>query len=401
MHVSKNRLEGSLADTRLDKLLEKLELHLFTGTIELKAAAGTGVVDLRAGAVEKVKVGSLEGDAAMKQARALDQGEYVVVQRVPDLTGALGSSAGLEGEVGDVPIAAIMRHCESHALTCSLIVVDGFDRGEIHYRAGDLDFVSLNGVRDEDAILTIVGWKAARFKVALPPLDLDIAGWPQVGPEPTQPFRISKMPPPKKRAASVPSIVEGVPNARAAGAMGPSAGQETVPVSLPEPVKAAVRAASAPPKAGAGSVSGTASGSGQTTALPDAPVAAASAAPSIVVASSSSGARRATGARPALTAAADGAAGAAAGSAAATSGAAASGAAAATATAASAAAASPAVSASAARSSAADSEGAQRLASVPPSTLPGLTTPSRLGDLLFVLLILVAFGVAAFLLDAR
>ena len=137
MHVSKNRLEGSLADTRLDKLLEKLELHLFTGTIELKAVAGTGVVDLRAGAVENVKLGTLEGDAAMKQARALDQGEYVVVQRVPDLTGALGSSAGLEGEVGDVPIAAIMRHCESHALTCSLIVVDGFDRGEIHYRAGD------------------------------------------------------------------------------------------------------------------------------------------------------------------------------------------------------------------------------------------------------------------------
>ncbi len=382
MHVSKNRLEGSLADTRLDKLLEKLELHLFTGTIELKAAAGTGVVDLRAGAVENVRLGTLEGDAAMKQARALDQGEYVVVQRVPDLTGALGSSAGLEGEVGDVPIAAIMRHCESHALTCSLIVVDGFDRGEIHYRAGDLDFVSLNGVRDEDAILTIVGWKAARFKVALPPLDLDIAGWPQVGPEPTQPFRISKMPPPKKRAASVPSIVEGVPNLRAAGAMGPSAGQETVPVSLPEPVKAAVRAASLPPKAGAGSVSGTASGSGATTAMPDAPPMAASAAPSIVVASSSSGARRATGANAAVG-----------------SGAAAAGAAAA-AVAAAASPAAAAASASAARSSS-DSEGAQRLASVPPSTLPGLATPSRLGDLLFVLLILVAFGVAAFLLDAR
>ncbi|MCC6998303.1 MAG: DUF4388 domain-containing protein [Deltaproteobacteria bacterium] len=393
MHVSKNRLEGSLADTRLDKLLEKLELHLFTGTIELKAAAGSGAVDLRAGAVESVRLGTLEGEAAMKQARALDQGEYVVVQRVPDLTGALGSSAGLEGEVGDVPIAAIMRHCESHALTCSLIVVDGFDRGEIHYRAGDLDFVSLNGVRDEDAILTIVGWKAARFKVALPPLDLDIAGWPQVGPEPTQPFRISKMPPPKKRAASVPSIVEGVPNARAAGAMGSSAGQETVPVSLPEPVKAAVRAASLPPKAGAGSVSGTASGTGQTTALPDAAPAPVSAAPSIVVASSSSGARRATGSSAAATAATAGAAAAGAVAAAASS------AAASSAASSSAASAPPAVPASAARSS--NTGGAQRLASVPPSTLPGLATPSRLGDLLFVLLILVAFGVAAFLLDAR
>jgi len=201
MHVSKNRLEGSLSDTPLEKLLEPCRRTLFTGTIEIKTPTEKGLITVRAGAVDAVRFQDLTDDAALQRIQALEDGDYVIAQRVPDMSGALGSSAGLEGEVHDVPLAKVMNHCEQHALNCTLIIVNEFDRGEIRYRGGDLAEVLLNGKTDDDAIVTIVGWKDAKFRIVLPPLDLNISGWPSVGPEPTAPFKITQMPVPKRIAS--------------------------------------------------------------------------------------------------------------------------------------------------------------------------------------------------------
>lgn len=193
VHVSKNRLEGSLADTRLEQLLEPCHRHLLTGTIKVRSEAGKGLIILRAGAVDQARFGDLIGDAAVARMCALDEGSYELAQRLPELGGALGSAAELEGEVEGVPIAKIMRHCEDNALSCTLTLVNGFDRGEIVYRAGEIVDITMNGKHDEDAIVAICAWKGARFRASAPPLDHDIGGWPRVTREPTAPFKIDHL----------------------------------------------------------------------------------------------------------------------------------------------------------------------------------------------------------------
>jgi hypothetical protein len=128
-----------------------------------------------------------------------------------------------------------MRHCEDHALTCSVTVLAGADYGEIRYRAGEIAEVRYNGAVDEDAVVALVKLAAGRFRVALPPLKLDIAGWPTVAREPTVPFRIQHL-------RATPAAGEG---GRGAAAAAPPAG-----AAAAEPARLAVRpvtARAAPP----------------------------------------------------------------------------------------------------------------------------------------------------------
>jgi hypothetical protein len=224
MHVSKNRLAGSLADTALEKLLEAAHKNLLTGQIVVQAEGKEGSLQLRAGAVDEVRFGDLKDDPALAHMKLLKAGTYELTQRLPDLGGELGSAAALDGEVTDIPITAIMRHCEDHALSCTLIVVAGYDRGEIVYKAGDLAGGTVNAQKSDDAVEQIVGWKNARFRVQLPPLDPGIDGWPAVTADPTAPFHVDGAPLKTMRAADAPP-----PDARAAAR--PSPGPKTAPVA--------------------------------------------------------------------------------------------------------------------------------------------------------------------------
>jgi hypothetical protein len=190
IYVSRNHLEGSFTDVPLDRILDACHKHLVTGEIRVTVADVKGIIELRAGAVDRAELGPHRGARALEQMRRLIDGDYELTQRLPDLTGELGGSSMLEGDVTGVPLIALMRHCEHHALTCTITVVSKFDRAQIEYHAGDLRRVELNGFYDDDAIVQVLDWSDARFRVAAPPLDLDIEGWPKVRRDPTLPFKI-------------------------------------------------------------------------------------------------------------------------------------------------------------------------------------------------------------------
>jgi hypothetical protein len=256
MYVSKNRLAGSLVEAPLEQLLEACHRSLLTGTIRIQVDGKEGVLQIRAGAVDEASFEDLSGDPAVARLKALRNGTYELSQRLPDLSGALGSAAALDGEVSDVPLTAIMRHCEDNALSCTLVAVAGYDRAEIVYRAGDLMSVSLNGKRDDDALLDIAVWKDARFRVQLPPLDPGIDGWPAVRADPTAPFHVESAAP-RAPHASVP-LAASAPGAAAAPVVAvavlPSAPAAASPVaaspSPPSPRSAAPpQPAPAPPPA--------------------------------------------------------------------------------------------------------------------------------------------------------
>ncbi len=192
-HVSRNTVQGSLQDASIPRLLESCRKSLVNGRIEVEDGPRHGFIELRAGAVERAGFDDLSGPAALERLRALHQGSYEISQRLPDLDGQLGTAAAFRGELTEVSLIELMRHCEDNALTCSLILIHEFDRGEIEYVDGDIVRVKLNGEVDEDRIVDMVRLRDARFLVKAPPLPLGVFGWPVIRRDPTEPFQIGHL----------------------------------------------------------------------------------------------------------------------------------------------------------------------------------------------------------------
>ena len=193
-YISTNRLEGSLGDTPLQRLLDECLEHLVTGTIWVRPPGKLGCIELRAGGVDTVEFEDKRGDEALAAIEKLTDGEYELVQRLPNIGGGLGRAARAEGNLADVNLVRLMNLCEENALSCSIIVINDFDRGEVVYRAGELTEVTFNGHPNDDAIVQLVALTDARFRVEAPPLNLNIEGWPTVRRAPTVPFRFDGEP---------------------------------------------------------------------------------------------------------------------------------------------------------------------------------------------------------------
>ncbi len=200
-HVSQNSLSGSLLDTPIPRLLDACKKHMVTGWVRVSVGRQSGSIELRGGGVDEAEFGDLKGGAALERMRRLGDGDYELVQRLPSLDGSLGSAAAFEGDLGNVSLVDLMRHCEHNALTCSLQVSRGDDEGRIEYRAGEIVEVELNGDIDEDRIVDLIDMTDAHFHVSAPPLDVGIEGWPSVRKDPTAPFRIEHLTEPPVPAA--------------------------------------------------------------------------------------------------------------------------------------------------------------------------------------------------------
>ena len=210
-HVSKHHLEGSLADASLEKILASCHKHLLTGLVRVTAGPRTGEIELRAGAVESAAFDGATGNLALARMHALYEGTYEIVQRLPDLAGGLGGAATAEGEVSGVPLIKAMQHCEDNALTCVVTVIAGFDRAQIRYRLGEIVGIEKNGVADEDAIVEILKWPDARFRIEAPPLELDIEARPREKADPSRPFVLKDADKAPGGGAPVVSPVEAPP----------------------------------------------------------------------------------------------------------------------------------------------------------------------------------------------
>jgi len=191
-HASTNAVHGSLGETSVDHLLDLCRARLLTGKIEIRSDQGAGEIELRAGMIDAARLAGHADDVALERMRATDEGAYVVVQRLPDLGGSLGTAAEFHGDIEDLSLVAVMRHCEQNALTCTITVVDGFDRAELVYQAGEILCVTFNGVPDEERIVDIVRFDNAKFRVSAPPLDLN-HGTPVMRRAPTEPFTVAHL----------------------------------------------------------------------------------------------------------------------------------------------------------------------------------------------------------------
>ncbi len=189
-HASTNAVHGSLSETSLNRLLKLCRHRLLTGRIEIHTPRGSGEIELRAGVVDRARLRDHRDIAAMSRLRRAKQGSYVILQRLPDMDGDLGSAGEFHGDIDSMSLIQVMRYCEDHALTCTITVVNDFDRAEIEYDVGDISRVSYNGVDDDEHIVDILRFDDARFRVSARPLNLQ-EGAPMLRRRPTEPFTIA------------------------------------------------------------------------------------------------------------------------------------------------------------------------------------------------------------------
>jgi hypothetical protein len=161
-----------------------------TGEVIFHAGDRVGKVELRAGSVERVVLGGVSGDAAMAAIAEMGEGTFEVVQRLPDLEGVLGSAAEFQGELKDVPLIQVMRHVEAHALTVTITVIAGWDRGVIVYRDGDIATVEVNGEVNADRIGELVGLVSGKFRVAAGVLEIPVPARRAPRRAKTEPFHV-------------------------------------------------------------------------------------------------------------------------------------------------------------------------------------------------------------------
>ena len=188
MHISENRLEGSLLDTDLKEVLDECHAHLVTATLLINSGAEKAVLEIRAGAVDSVDYKGLKKSEALAKLHELKTGEFELAQKLPDLTGKLGTAASLETETDEISIVKLMQLCEDNALSCSVTATTDDVTAVIRYKAGDIDGVDWNGERDDDRIVDLVKLEKARIRVEAPPLKFGILSWPTVRDDPTPAF---------------------------------------------------------------------------------------------------------------------------------------------------------------------------------------------------------------------
>jgi hypothetical protein len=74
-----------------------------------------------------------------------------------------------------------------------IAVEHGDQLGEIHYQLGEIVKVTMDGERDDDAIVDIVHWRKASYEVRARPLEPSLAGWPALT-QPSEPFQVAVRP---------------------------------------------------------------------------------------------------------------------------------------------------------------------------------------------------------------
>jgi hypothetical protein len=243
-HLSSNRVWGQLGATTPTEILEGCRSRRVTGEIRFHSAGKAGKVELRAGFVERVDLDGATGDDALASITRLDEGTFEVVQRLPDLAGALGSAAEFQGELGEISLIQLMRHAESHALTVTITVLHGWDRAAISYRDGELLSAEVNGDADPDRLAEALAWPTGAFRVLASALELPVPARRAPRRAPTEPFQVGHV-----AALRRAERERAAPVAAAPVAVAPVAAAPTAVAAPTGPVTAAPTATAAPTSA--------------------------------------------------------------------------------------------------------------------------------------------------------
>lgn len=81
-------------------------------------------------------------------------------------------NTGPKGTLKEMPLIDLISFCEANSLTGKMHLDNGEKLGEFSFERGQLQKVSLGGVKEDEALDTMLGWDNAKFEITVQPLTL-------------------------------------------------------------------------------------------------------------------------------------------------------------------------------------------------------------------------------------
>jgi hypothetical protein len=162
----------------IDDIVAMLAAPALAVRVEVRTpAAGKprkiGEIHMVAGGVYETIAGDLRGDDAMEHLRGVSPLSFRLQPRLPnpDDGGLLIPGPG-EGTLAERPPAELMRYCELYVLTCVLEIWRDTDRAAINYGKGEIGHTVVNGVEAADRLAEVINWDSGGYRIVLPELSL-------------------------------------------------------------------------------------------------------------------------------------------------------------------------------------------------------------------------------------
>lgn len=159
-------LKGSLEAQPPTELLVNIEQQRTSGELHFESAGDAGVVTLIAGMLAEEQPRTDQGADPVDLLLSASAGTFQLFQKLRPLPGAHGSDSLKTGALSQHPPAELMNYCEEGGLTGSLLLTREHKRAEIHYRAGELEVIRVDG-SDEGDLHDVFAWTDGAFTVRL------------------------------------------------------------------------------------------------------------------------------------------------------------------------------------------------------------------------------------------
>jgi hypothetical protein len=205
--------------------------------LDVESPQGWGEIQLIAGGIHRASCvhndKTLTGEDAITVMTSW-RPDIHIRSRLPSLAGELDQAGPDTGDLAERPLAAVMRYCEDFVLTCAVVAWRGNETAHVYYRRGGIERTLVNGVDDAARLPEVMAWKAGRYRILLPKLELPEAvpeAAPAEGaPSTTMPGMATipgmETPAPPTASTSAPQIVTEAPK--------PAPAAEFSPATLPK-----------------------------------------------------------------------------------------------------------------------------------------------------------------------
>src|SRR5690242_20553919 len=102
------------------RVLDRIVEERFTGLLRVSSHEASGEFWFLAGILEEARFGVSKGDEALERLLRATQTVFQAELRLPYLNGGFKKPMPASGSFAEFRPVALMRYCESYALTCSL-----------------------------------------------------------------------------------------------------------------------------------------------------------------------------------------------------------------------------------------------------------------------------------------
>jgi hypothetical protein len=153
------------------RVLDRIVEDRFTGLLRVSAHEARGEFWFLAGILEEALFGVSRGDEAIERLLRATQLTFQAELRLPYVNGGFKKPMPASGSFAEFRPVVLMRHCESYALTCSLVLRSKDRTVRVTYRTGELLSVDA-GAAGNEALPALLDSEDGSYEFLLPTFEL-------------------------------------------------------------------------------------------------------------------------------------------------------------------------------------------------------------------------------------